>query len=77
MDAWQEIDTLAKVNALDQDAIVQGYRHGLGGFTDHTRIDQSYWYGHGNACSDRQGTSTQAQQQIAREYVEEIRRKVD
>lgn len=67
--AWEEIATLDQLNALDQDAIVQGYRDGLHGVTNHTRTDQAYWHGHGNAHSDRNNFSTPAQQRLAREIV--------
>ena len=70
----EEISTLAQLNALDQDAIVMGYRHGLGDIADHTRTDQSYWHGYMNAHSDRNGYSTPAQQQLAREIVADMRK---
>lgn len=71
----EEISTLAQLDALDQDAIVLGYRHGLREVADHTRTDQAYWHGYMNAHSDRNGYSTPAQQQLAREYVASMRQK--
>jgi len=68
-DTWQEITTLAQLDALDQDAIVQGYMDGLHSVSNHTRTDQAYWHGHGNARSDRTHSTTPGQQQLAREIV--------
>ena len=71
----EEISTLEQLNALDQDAIVLGYRHGLGDIADHTRTDQAYWHGYMNAHSDRNHYSTPAQQNLAREIVADMRAK--
>ncbi|WP_342616978.1 hypothetical protein [Rhodoferax sp. GW822-FHT02A01] len=69
----EEVTTLAQLNALDQDAIVEGYLHGLHGTPNHTRQDQAYWHGYFNAHSDRNGPPTPGQQQLAREVVNAMR----
>lgn len=69
----EEVTTLAQLNALDQDAIVEGYLHGLQETPNHTRSDQAYWHGYSNARSDRGEQSTPGQQQLAREVVNAMR----
>lgn len=65
-------ETLAEVEALDQDVILAGYQAGLG-FTvvNHMQSDPGYWHGYSNGQVDRQLQPLDARQQrIAREFVE-------
>lgn len=64
-------ETLAEVEALDQDLILAGYRAGLG-FTavNHMQHDPGYWHGYRNGQVDR-GLEpiSPSQCRIAEEYV--------
>lgn len=48
------ITTVAEANALDDDAVLAGYRAGLGFMeVNYTRKDQAYWHGYLNGQVDR------------------------
>jgi hypothetical protein len=46
------ITTLAQLNALDTDVVVEGYRAALHNTPDHTRREQAYWHGYLNGEVD-------------------------
>lgn len=65
------ITTLEQLNALDESAILDGYRAGMG-FVDvnYTRKDQAYWHGFLNGQVDRGlAPISPEQQELARVVV--------
>lgn len=69
------VTTLAELNALDDDAILAGYRAGMG-FVDvnYTRKDQAYWHGYLNGQVDRGlAPISPEQQQLASAVVQQWR----
>lgn len=66
------ITTIEELDALDQDAIVAGYRAGMGfQEVNYTRKDQAYWHGYLNGQVDRGlAPISPEQQQLARAIVE-------
>lgn len=65
------ITTLEELSALDDDAILAGYRAGMN-FTqvDYTRKDQAYWHGYLNGQVDRGLAPISPEQaQLARDVV--------
>ena len=67
------VTTLEELAALDEDAILAGYRAGFAGpdgMPDYTRKDQAYWHGYLNAEVDRGRVPISNEQaQLARAYV--------
>lgn len=47
------VTTMAELEALDEAAILAGYRAGSDNAPDYTRKDQAYWHGYLNAEVDR------------------------
>lgn len=71
---WKPIETVVDCEAMDTDAIVQGYMDGMRGTVDHTRKDQAYWHGQGNADVDRgRCVATVHQSKLAQAYVDRWR----
>ena len=66
------ITTLAELDALDGDAMLDGYRAGLGFVAiNYTRKDQAYWHGYLNGQVDRrEAPISPEQQELARLVVE-------
>lgn len=71
------IEPIANLNEINDDECLAGYRAGLGFIAvDHTQRSCSYWHGYRNGQVDR-GLEpiSSAQRQIARQAVDEMRRK--
>lgn len=60
------ITTVEALDALDEDLMVLGYRHGLRTTPDYTQRDQAYWHGYMNGQVDCGAMpSSKEQQQLA------------
>lgn len=65
------VTTLEELKALDEDAILDGYRAGMGYLeVNYMRKDQAYWHGYLNGQVDRGlAPISPEQQQLARAVV--------
>lgn len=64
------VTTLAELDALDDDAILAGYRAALANTPDYTRREQAYWHGYLNGEVDRGRAPISTEQaQLARAFV--------
>jgi hypothetical protein len=70
----EPVTTMEQLAALDDDAIVQGYRDGFHDRVNYTRRDQAYWHGYLNGQCDSGAIPVSGEQKrLARAYVDAIR----
>ena len=72
--AFDAITTVAKLEQLDSDLMVKGYRAGFDNTPDYTQRDQAYWHGYLNGQVDGKHMQiSDEQRQLARTIVQHRR----